>query len=132
VSKSAFLAEAQIDHVYGGATYTRPTTVYYALFTTAPTEPDGVGGVEMTGFGYQRVAVANNPTNFPPGNPKSNGADVVFPDAIGGPWVIDGWATYDAATGGNLMHFGSFGSPTTIPAGDTARFPAGSLVLTED
>lgn len=133
MSKSAFLAQAQIDHVYGGPAYTKPATIYFALFTTAPSEPDGVGGVEMTGFGYTRKGLTNDATNFPAGNPKTNGTDVVFADAVGGAWgPIVAWATFDAAIGGNLLHFGSLGTPKTIPIGDTARFPAGSLVLTED
>lgn len=119
--------------MYGGPAYVKPATVYFALFTTAPTEPDGVGAVEMTGFGYSRKAMTNDATNFPAGNPKSNGTDVIFSDAIGGQWgPLEGWGIYDASIGGNLLHFGSFGSPQTIPTGDTARFPAGSLVLTED
>ncbi len=133
MSKSAFLAEALIDHVYGGPAYVKPATVYFALFTTAPTEPDGVGAVEMTGFGYSRAARTNDATNFPAGNPKSNGTDVIFSDAIGGQWgPLVGWGIYDASIGGNLLHFGSFGSPVTVPAGETARFVVGSLVLTED
>lgn len=133
VSKSAFLETALIDHVYGGPAYVKPATVYAALFTTAPAETDGLGGVEMTGFGYTRKAITNNATNFPAGNPKTNGTDIVFSDAIGGSWgPIVAWGFYDAAIGGNLMHFGLLTSSKTIPEGDTARFPAGSLVLNED
>ena len=49
-SKSDYLENEILDHVLGGADYSRPATVYIALYTAAPT--DAGGGTEVTGGSY--------------------------------------------------------------------------------
>jgi hypothetical protein len=51
-SKSNYLENKLLDHVYGGPDYPRPATVYVALFTAAPT--DSGGGTEVSGSGVSR------------------------------------------------------------------------------
>lgn len=135
MSKSAYLEDEILDHVLGGADYTRPATVYIALFTTAPSEPDGTGGTEVTGNNYSRVSVTNNATNFPAasGGSKSNGNVITFPSATGGDWgTIVAFGIYDASSGGNLLYFGTLTTSKSVQDGDTARFPVGDLTLNEN
>ena len=55
MSKSNFLENEILDHVLRNSSYTPPSTVYAALFTSNPDE-DG-SGTEVTGGSYARQAV---------------------------------------------------------------------------
>lgn len=65
----------------------------------------------MTGNGYARVALTNNTTNWPAGNPKSNGVAIVFPTATPADWSrAYAWQILDASSGGNRMYWGPLAS----------------------
>jgi hypothetical protein len=131
-SKSNYLENKLLDHVYGGPDYPRPATVYVALFTAAPT--DSGGGTEVSGPGYARVGVTNNATNWPAssGGSKSNGTTITFPTATGAWGSVGSFATYDSESGGNLLHWGTVDTPKSYDVDDVASFPPGTLVFTED
>ena len=127
---SAYLENELNDHVLGGADYSRPATVHFALFTSAPTESGG--GTECSGGSYARVAVTNNATNFPAAvsGVKANGTAVTFPTASGSWGTVVAFGVFDAASAGNLLYFGNLASTRTITSGDTARFAAGDFTIT--
>lgn len=134
-SKSNYLETALLNHVYGGGDYTRPATVYIALFTAAPT--DAGGGTEVTGGSYVRKAVTNNATNFPAavsGAPssKTNGTTISFVAATASWGTVVAFGIFDAVSGGNLMNWGDLAVSKLIDVDDIAEFPAGTLVITED
>ncbi|MGC9361097.1 MAG: phage tail fiber protein [Anaerolineae bacterium] len=131
-SKSDYLENELLDHVLGGADYTRPATVYVALFTVAPS--DTGGGTEVTGGSYARAEVTNNATNWPAasGGVKSNGVDITFPEATADWGTVVAFAIFDAATAGNMLYWGDLTASKTINSGDTAKFNAGELSITED
>lgn len=132
MSKSNYLEDKLLDHVLGGGDYTRPATVYVALYTTAPT--DSGGGTEVSGGDYTRVAVTNNSTNWPAasGGAKSNGADITFPQATAGWGTVVAAGILDNSTGGNLLYYGNLTVSKTVNAGDTFRFHTGNFTVTED
>lgn len=131
-SKSDYLENKVLDHVLGGPDYTRPATVYAALYTTSPA--DAGGGTEVSGGGYARVAITNNSTNWPPaaGGAKANGTDIVFPTATASWGTIVAVGLFDALTGGNLLYWATLDTPKDVGAGDTARISTGSFTLSED
>jgi hypothetical protein len=132
-NKSDYLENKQLDHVYGGGDYTRPATVYLALFTVIPVDT-GSGGTEVNGINYVRFAITNNATNFPPasGGTKSNGTVLTFPTA-GGTWgTIVAFGLYDASSSGNLLHYGKLTSSKLVGINETVSFDVGALVITED
>lgn len=131
-SKSDYLENKVLDGVLGGPALSLAATVYVALFTVAPS--DAGGGTEVTGGSYARVAVTNNATNFPAaaGGSKSNGTEITFVEATASWGTIVASAVFDAASGGNMLLHGTVTTPKAIESGDTARFPAGSIVYTED
>ena len=47
---SDYLENKVVGHVFGGAAYTAPATLYVALYTSAPS--DTGGGTEVSGGGY--------------------------------------------------------------------------------
>lgn len=131
-SKSDYLENALLDHALGGGDYTRPATVYAALFTVAPN--DAGGGTEVTGGSYARVAITNNGTNFPSAvnGGKSNGAAITFPQATANWGTAVAMALFDASTNGNMLFWSTLVPTRSIFAGDIASFPAGSVTFQED
>lgn len=127
---SDYLENELADHILGGSDYARPGTVYFALFTAAPT--DAGGGTEVSGGSYARKAVTNNATNFPSAvaGVKTTGADVTFVTATGSWGEVVAYGIYDAATGGNLLFHGTLTTARTVESGDTPKFPSGSFSLT--
>lgn len=131
-SKSDYLENQILDHVLGGGDYTRPATVYVALFASGV--DDTGDGVEVSGGNYARVAVTNNATNWPAasGGQKSNGTAITFPAATASWGTVLAWGIFDAASGGNLLYYGTLAANKTISTGDTASFAASDLVIRED
>lgn len=131
-AKSDYLENKILDHVLGGGDYTRPGHVYFALFTSAPT--DAGGGTEITGGSYARVDVTNDATSFPAasGGAKSNGIDVVFPVPSAGWGTAVAVGIFDSSTAGNLLLWCLLTTPRLISTSDDVRFSAGQLDFTED
>ena len=131
-SKSDYLELELLDHVLGGGDYSRPATVYVALYTVAPT--DAGGGTEVSGGSYARVAVTNNDTNFPAasGGAKANGTEITFPTATDDWGECVAFAILDAASDGNFLYWGDLTTSKTVNNGDTAKFAVGDLDVTED
>lgn len=137
MSDSNYLENELLDHVLGGGDFTRPGTIYVALYTASPTDADS--GTEVsTGVwtNYARVAVTNNATNFPAasGGAKSNGTDIDFGTATisGTAPVVTHVGLRDASSGGNLLKWAALTTPKTINDGDPVKFAAGDLDFTHD
>jgi hypothetical protein len=127
---SSYLENKINDHVLGGSDYTRPATVYFALYSSAPTESGG--GTECSSGSYARVSVTNNSTNFPASSSgvKANGTAITFPTASANWGTVTAFGVFDASTGGNLLYFGNLSATRTVTSGDTARFAAGDFTIT--
>lgn len=136
MSFTNYLEDQILDSWFGGKLIDTiiPDTLYIGLSTTAPSEAGG-NITEPGGFGYARAAVANTAANFPNtggDGTKSNGATIEFAQATGDWGTVSHFFIADAATGGNVLAFGSLGTPKTIGNGDTASFGQGSLTITLD
>ena len=119
---STYLANKLLDHTLRNVAYTPPSTVYLALYTSAPGAGDT--GTEVSGGGYARQAVTFNPAS---GGQVVNSADVVFPAATASWGTITHIGVRDAATGGNLLYYAALSTTKTIAEGDQIKFPAGQL-----
>lgn len=88
----------------------------------------------MSGGSYVRLSITNNSTNFPAasGGAKTNGVDFTFVTATGSWGTIVAWGLFDASTSGNLLYWGDVTPNKAIASGDTAKFTAGDLDITED
>jgi hypothetical protein len=135
-SKSNYLENAILDHVLGGGDYTRPATVYVALFTDTNTQTQRDAGTvtEVSGSAYARVAVTNNSTNWPAASSgsKSNGTAITFPTPTGSWGTVTAFGLCDASTAGNLLYHGDLTASQTVASGNAVVFDVGALVLTED
>ncbi len=125
-SFSDYLEDKVLKHVFTNTAYTSPTTLYVALYTTAPT--DTGGGTELSGNGYVRKSVSftvSGTTTL-----ATNSAAVEF-DAATASWgTIVAIGIFDASTSGNFLAFSDLTTSKTIGTGDILRIPAGDLDIT--
>ena len=121
-----------INHLLRGESYTPPSTLYVALFTSDATEEELENGTlthEVSGNGYERQVVTfSQATN----GTSSNTNNVEFPEATGSWGTIKYCAIMDASTGGNILMWGQLTSQKTIDAGEILRFKAGDIVIQVD
>lgn len=124
---SNYAEKAVLDWLMGGATPTRPSARYIALYTAAPS--DSGGGTEVSGSGYSRQT-ATFAAASTPGGTTSNSAAVDF-TASGGNWgTITHMGIFDASSGGNLLWHGALTASKLIQDGDTLSFAIGNIDLT--
>jgi hypothetical protein len=114
---SAYLKDAWNDHILGTSALASPAAVYVALF---------VGGVEVTGGSYARVAAAFDASS---GGVTQNTSLITFPAATANWGTITHVGIYDAVSSGNQLHYVAV-TNKDVDSGDTAKFAAGSIVLT--
>lgn len=131
-SKSADLEQKLLDFVLGGTSYTPPGTIYVALSTAAfDTSATGSALDEVTGGAYARVALTNNPTNFPGAsgsNPatKTTGVDVTFPTATADWGTVFSAYLVSAATDGDVLYGADAVTPIPMPNGSILVLQAGT------
>lgn len=125
-SFSDYLEDALLKHVFTNTSYTSPSSLYVALYTTAPS--DAGGGTELTGDGYARKAVSFSVSGTT--TLATNSAAVEF-DAATGSWgTIVAVGVFDASTSGNLLAWSDLATSKTISTGDILRIPSGELDIT--
>jgi hypothetical protein len=122
---SNYLENKLLDHALATTAYTKPTTVYVALFTTDPT--DAGTGTEVSGGAYVRKAVTFGAAT---GGSASNSADVTFDVATASWGTVTHLAIFDAATAGNMLFHGAFTQSKAIASNDQFKIPAGNLTIT--
>lgn len=122
---SNFLENALINGTLRATSYTAPSTVYVALYTSDPTDADT--GTEVSGTSYARQSVT---FGAPSNGVTTNSAAVEFPQA-GGSWgTVSYIGLRDASTGGNLLYHTALDASKTIETGDVFRIASGSLSVT--
>ncbi|MFN7883198.1 MAG: hypothetical protein ACK5PF_09330, partial [bacterium] len=140
---SDFLENRLIDHVFRGQAYTAPTTIFFALFTSACS--DAAGGTEVSGGSYARASLAASLANWAgtqsagstvassgtSGTTSNNGV-VTFATPSAGWGTVTHMGIYDASTAGNLLICRALTVSKTINSGDTVTFPAASFTFQID
>lgn len=126
---SSYLAKALLNQVFRNTAYSRPSTVFIALYISNPTASDT--GQEVTGGDYVRQAVVfSAPIASNGAQAIKNSAEVPFPVASADWGLVTHVGIRDAATGGNLLYFGGLANPRTILTGDILKFAPNKLELT--
>ena len=121
---SDYLEAAVLDAVLRNTSYTSPTTVYVALYTSDP--GDDNSGTECSGTSYARQSAAFSRT----AGVGSNTSAIEFPTA-GGSWgTISHIGILDAVSSGNLLYHAALSSSKAITTGDIFRIPAADLTVT--
>lgn len=138
MAMSKYLANKLIDHIFRTASFSKPTNLYWALFTTDPTITGS--GTEVSGGSYARVQLDPLDTNYTAtqggtsgassGTPSktTNAVAVTFAAPTADWGTVGWWGLFDAPSGGNLLLEGALLSTQTVRNGDTApSFPIGSI-----
>ena len=122
---SNYLENALINGTLRATSYTAPTTVYVALYTSDPTDADT--GTEVSGGSYARQSV----TFAAPSNGVStNSADITFPTATAAQGTVTHIGIRDALTSGNLLYHTPLDASKTIDLGDIFKITTGNLSVT--
>lgn len=123
--------EAKIlDHTTGKTDIGTLPTAYIGLYTAAPT--DAGGGTEVSGGSYARKSTPGADWNAASGGSVANAAAITFVQATADWGTVTHFGIFDAASGGNLLMWGTVTPNKAVQNGDTARFAAGQLTLTLD
>jgi len=135
--KTNFLENLILDRIFRTDPGSiRPAAVYVGLFTALPGE-DGTGGTEVSGGGYARQQVTQADANWSDPTAGTQGevdnvADVDFGAATANWGTIVGVGIFDASSGGNLLYFAALTADKTVDNGDSFKFAAGELNISED
>jgi len=130
---SDWLENQIIDHIFRTGSFTKPSALFVALFTAAPT--DSGGGTEVAAASYARVQRdpldANWDATSGSDGKTANSAIITFPTPAENWGTIVAIGVFDASTGGNLL-FHMLQTPNkTVNNGDTApSFAVGALTFT--
>jgi len=120
-----------LDHYFGQTASGSPASVYFALSTTTITDAGG-NLTEPSGNGYARKSMTNNKTTWGTASAGSvsNAAQIDFAQASGSWGTVVDFAVMDAASGGNMLAYGTLSTSKTIDSGDTASFAASAITIT--
>lgn len=123
-------ANDYLDGVYGsGRSSAFPATVYLALYHVRPS--DAGGGTEASYVGYERFAIANNDTNFPPAADrlKELAIDAIFDAPSADTDDFLSWAFHGHLTNDDVINWADFQERLPGEAGQAIKVPAGTLVI---
>lgn len=124
---SHYLANRLLDHCMGIARFPMPAQVFLAAFTSAPSFAEA--GTEATWTSYRRVAL--QPEQFRPASAGSSisAAEIAFPASTGpGDQLITHLATFDQASGGNMLEFFPVQRPVLVRPGTRLIIRPGDFV----
>ena len=121
---TSYTDNALLGHLLGSTTYTKPSTLYVALFIG---DPAGSGTeISTSGSAYARIAATFTISS----SVATNTAAVEWATATSAWGSITWVAIYDAVTGGNQLVTAQLASAKTIGSGDVLRIPIGQLSVT--
>ena len=135
-AKSNYLENAVLNHVLRDTDYTSPgTNVWVALYTS--TQGDSDSGTEVTGGSYARERVQGTGMWDAPAlgaGATANTSDITFTQATANWGTVQAVSIKDSSTStgtDNLLYWGALTSNKTVNSGDTFKFNAGDLDVTE-
>ena len=133
---SNYSEKALLDHLLGTATFTKPTTVYVALFTASDSTGDtlenleqGILTNEVAGNGYSRQTATFNAVTLGTGS-TTNSGNITFTASGGAFGTIVAVSIMDSAGAGNVLAYGSLTAEKTIADGDSFQISTGNLTIT--
>lgn len=130
MSKSNYLENKMLDHALGTTAFTQPTNQYLALHTADPTDAGSGAELSTSGTGYARIAVDFNAASGGTATGPTSAKE--FTNSSGSSWTqVTHFGIWDASSSGNLLYHGALTTAKTIAAGDTLRFTADSISISE-
>jgi len=129
---SDYLENSLLNGILRGTTYTAPSTIYIALFTSDPTDADT--GAEVADSAYIRQDAAKGGTvqegwTAPSDGVSSNAKLIQFPAIADGTVTITHYGVYDAQAGGNLLFHSELTTPRDMEVTDVVSFDIGAITV---
>lgn len=128
MAMTTYLGNKLLDHAIGRTAFAMPT-VHLGLFSAAPGV--GGGGTEASYTGYARVALGTGGASLfgaAAALASENSSAITFGTKTAGADVtVTHWATFDAASAGNMLEFGALGASKLIQNNDTPTFAIGDF-----
>lgn len=122
---TTYLANKLLDHIVGEAAFTMPT-VWVGIYTADPTAA-GLQTNECTYTGYARVATSAATWGAASARSNTNVAAIAFAaKTAGADQTATHWATFDAATAGNMLCYGPLTTSQLIANGNAPSVPIGN------
>lgn len=125
-----------INHLFRTASFSAPATLYFGLFTAAPTDTGSLTN-EVSGGNYARVSVTVGDSYFAATavdgsnyTYTTNSGTITFPTPSASWGTVTYWGMMDSATlgAGNMLAYGALTNSKVIGASDPApQFPVGAL-----
>lgn len=133
---SDYLENVIINHLLRNQAFTPPANIYVALFTADTGLESNNPSAEVSGGAYvRREIVLTAPTT--PGESENN-ADIEFPEATAD-WgilthlaIVDHLSNTTWGTNVNVLMWGPLAATREIKTGDTFKFPAGDVDVSND
>ena len=128
-----YLVQNIFAHIFGGSSYTSPSsTIYVGFSTTAPTD-SGTNVTEPSSSNAYARKIFSDWTTCAGGVGISNDLDITWTEASNDGWVdCSHVLIYDATISGNLLMSHAVDITQTVSAGMAAKFTEGSLDITLD
>lgn len=123
-NKSNYLEGKIIEHVLRNVSYTSPSTVYLALYTSNPAEDNS--GSEYSGGSYSRQSISFSAQS---NGTVTNSGTVAFTNLGSG--TITHIGILDNSSGGNLLYYGPLTTSLTITTGSSINFATASISVSE-
>jgi hypothetical protein len=123
---SDYLQTQIVKHLLQTNNWTKPVTIYVALYT------DAGGGAEVSAGGYSRVqhGPANGNWSMIDGVASNIGA-ITFGTPTASWGTVTKFALFDAVTGGNPLIYGNLTESLAISSGsEPPSFAEGALTIT--
>ncbi len=129
-SFTSFLEDALLDHVFNGATYIAPSTLYLAFATADPTDAaTGASMNEVPNSGsYARAAISFGAASS---RTVTQDANVDFPQLTGDIGTATHWAITDSDTygAGNVLAHGTLVASKGLFNGNSPSVLSGQVVV---
>lgn len=128
---SDYLEQQLLNLIFRTQVAWKPTAIYIALFTAAPS--DSGGGTEVSGGAYARQQVTQLDANWNApgvGGLTDNVNEIAFPVATANWGTVTHMGIFDAVSAGNLLFHSALTTSKTVNTDDTFKFAAGDLDVT--
>lgn len=132
---STYLEGKLLEHLFRTTSYTRPATLYVALFDTTASLANLEAGTltgEISGGAYARKAHGPLDADWDAvvDGVTANTTAITFTTATANWGTVRYAAIMDASTAGNVLLYGQLSADRTVNNGDTFQINAGDATVT--
>lgn len=143
-SMSNYLENKLVDFLFRGVSYSPPSTLYFALCSSTPTDASTGSTIsEMSGGNYSRQSLASDTTNWTStqgdNSGTSSGTGGTTNNSVSIAWNSVTWtgtvsaiAVCDASTGGDVLFYSALNSSKTLASGDSISVAVSGLSIQLD